>query len=211
MKKLDFGCGNGGYPGGDAVHPRDRGSWLEKCGDTDTVAIDIDFQAVKEARRRIGRDIHIMAADGKHLPFADGSFDYVREWGVLHHIPNYAEALDEIARVLKKGGAFMACETVDNDPLYAFCRTIVGNWKGARIESRFTSAQLMAEVGKRFHIEAVQGWYRPLIIDIPCYYRESYPGWIVGLYWQYYASRIYSKFKLLPRFARHVTVTAVRK
>ncbi len=211
MRKLDFGCGNGGYPGGDAVHPRDRGSWLEKYGNPDTLAIDINLRAIKEARRRTGRDISFVVAEGRKLPFADNLFDYVREWGVLHHIPNYPVALKEIARVLKKGGTFVACETVDNDPFYAYCRTVVGNWKGARIESRFKSEEFLKEVEKHFELQEVEYWHRPLIADVPAYFFDEYPGMVIGLYWQYYASQILSRLGLLPRFARHVAVKAIRK
>ncbi|MFO8101213.1 MAG: class I SAM-dependent methyltransferase [Dehalococcoidia bacterium] len=211
MRKLDFGCGSGGYPGGDAVHPRDRGSWLEKYGDPDTIAIDIDLRAIREARRRTGRDVSFLLADGKKLPFVDNSLDYVREWGVLHHVVNYLEAIEEIARVLKEGGEFVACETVDNDPIYSFCRTVVGNWKGTPIESRFKSEELLKEIEKYFKFEQVEFWHRPLVVDIPSYFLDRYPGMFIGLYWQYYASRMLYKVRLLPHFARHVAIRAIRK
>ncbi|MFO8009233.1 MAG: class I SAM-dependent methyltransferase [Dehalococcoidia bacterium] len=211
MWKLDFGCGNGGYPGGDGVHPRGRGSWLQREGDDRTIAIDIDPSAVEEARRRVKNGAIFLIADGRRMPFADASFDYVREWGVLHHIPHYEQPIKEIARVLKTGGTFVACETIDNDPLYSICRTIVGNWKGASIESRFKSNTFLAELEKYFEIDQVEYWYRPLIVDIPSYFFESYPGWVAGLYWQYYGSKFYQKLRLLPRFARHVTITATKR
>ena len=39
-------------------------------------------------------------------PFADGSFDAVVACLVFEHIPDYAEAIAEIARVLEPGGQF---------------------------------------------------------------------------------------------------------
>ncbi len=211
MMKLDFGCGNGGYPGTDAVHPRNRGSWLESHGDSNTVAIDVEPIRVKEARYKINRDISFVLADGRRLPFSDGSFDYVREWGVMHHIGNWEKALNDIARVMKKGAIMEACETVDNDPLYAWCRTVAGNWKGSPIESRFKSAEFLTGLQKHFTIDNVEYWHRPLVVDIPAYFLNSFPGMIIGLYWQYYSTRLLSRLGLLPRFARHVSVRAIRK
>lgn len=38
------------------------------------------------------------------IPYASGSFDIVFSHGVLHHVPDIAQAQSEIARVLKPGG-----------------------------------------------------------------------------------------------------------
>jgi len=211
VRKLDFGCGNGGYPGGDGVHPRDRGSWLEKNGGEDTIAFDIDSRAINEAKRRIGDGVAFLLADGRKLPFKEDSFDYIREWGTLHHIPNYVQAIAEIARVLKKGGTFVACETLDDDPIYSMCRSIVGSWKGNPIESRFKSRELLKELEKHFEFRQVDYWHRPLIVDVPSYFFDSYPGFVAGLYYQYYGSKLFAKMKILPRFARHITITAAKR
>lgn len=42
--------------------------------------------------------------DAEGLPFADGSFDVVYTYGVLHHTPDTAGAVNEIHRVLRPGG-----------------------------------------------------------------------------------------------------------
>ncbi len=211
MRKLDFGCGNGGFPGQDAIHPHDRGSWLLKNGDEDTVALDIDPGAITAARTRIKNHTQFVISDGRYLPFNDDSFDYIREWGTLHHIHDYEFAVKEIARVLKSSGTFAACETIDNDPFYSMCRTLVGSWKGNRIQSRFDSKNLITSFEKYFEIQQVEYWYRPLLIDLPSYFFEHYPGWVYGVYFQYYGSKLRRKLRLLPRFARHVTILATKK
>lgn len=43
------------------------------------------------------------------LPFETGSFDIVVSFGVLEHVPNDAESMKEIRRVLRDDGAFFFC------------------------------------------------------------------------------------------------------
>src|SRR4051812_39479237 len=42
--------------------------------------------------------------DGRHIPFADGTFDVVFSSNTLEHVPHLAELHREIHRVLKPGG-----------------------------------------------------------------------------------------------------------
>ncbi len=51
-------------------------------------------------------------ADGKRLPFRDGSFDLVLCLYGLHHFRGYFEALCEIARVLKPTGTFALIDPI---------------------------------------------------------------------------------------------------
>lgn len=46
--------------------------------------------------------------DAQHLPFADASFDGVIANHMLYHVPNLAQAVAEIRRVLKPTGTFYA-------------------------------------------------------------------------------------------------------
>jgi SAM-dependent methyltransferase len=55
-------------------------------------------------RLGLGDRVTTTAADGEHLPFADGSFDIVFGHAVLHHLPDLHQAFAEFARVLKPGG-----------------------------------------------------------------------------------------------------------
>jgi len=45
-----------------------------------------------------------MVADCERLPFADGIFDLVYSWGVIHHTPDTETAAREIVRVARPGG-----------------------------------------------------------------------------------------------------------
>jgi SAM-dependent methyltransferase len=70
-------------------------------------AIDLTPTAVELTRRRLelhDLDAIVCEADAEELPFADGSFDFVWSWGVIHHPAHTERAIAEIARVLRPGG-----------------------------------------------------------------------------------------------------------
>lgn len=75
-------------------------------------AFDFSEEQVARARRRLaGRaGIEIRQADATAMPYGSASFDAVIEVGILHHIPRWREALPEIVRVLRPGGAFCFAE-----------------------------------------------------------------------------------------------------
>jgi SAM-dependent methyltransferase len=103
-----------------ADFPRWRGRRVLEIGcgvGTDTVrfaragaeitAVDLTETAVTLTRghlEQLGLPGEVRQADAESLPFADGSFDLVWSWGVLHHTPDTARAVGEVARVLAPGG-----------------------------------------------------------------------------------------------------------
>jgi SAM-dependent methyltransferase len=69
--------------------------------------VDLTERAIALTRTRLGfagltSDLRV--ADAEMLPFPDASFDLVYSYGVLHHSPDTARAVDEVARVLRPGG-----------------------------------------------------------------------------------------------------------
>ncbi|MES1221327.1 MAG: methyltransferase domain-containing protein, partial [Bacteroidota bacterium] len=58
-------------------------------------------------------------ADAQALPFDDESFDYVFSFECLEHVPSPQKMLDEIFRVLKKGGKiYLTTENYSNAYAY---------------------------------------------------------------------------------------------
>jgi SAM-dependent methyltransferase len=75
--------------------------------DARLTGIDLTERAVEHSRKRFdlfGLKSELRVADAESLPFASESFDLVYSWGVLHHSPNIARAIDETWRVLRHGG-----------------------------------------------------------------------------------------------------------
>ncbi|MEA2276741.1 MAG: hypothetical protein QOI62_1392 [Solirubrobacteraceae bacterium] len=69
--------------------------------------VDLTEHAIALVRRRVeheGGEAELLQADAERLPFADGTFDRVYSWGVLHHTPDTAQAVREALRVLRPGG-----------------------------------------------------------------------------------------------------------
>ena len=74
-------------------------------------AVDVDLEALKRARRKDPR-VRLVCADAQALPFRDGAFDSVVESLAFCSIPDPAQALGEVRRVLRKGGELRMLEHV---------------------------------------------------------------------------------------------------
>jgi len=93
---LELGCGNG-----KTLSAMNQREW-------DVTAIDLSPRGLQLAGRACGgpEGAHRAAADVRHLPFHDGSFDAIFAFHILGHLSRAgrAEALPEILRVARPGG-----------------------------------------------------------------------------------------------------------
>jgi ubiquinone/menaquinone biosynthesis C-methylase UbiE len=92
---LEVGCGNG------ELSKHIAGKYR-----LNVIGVDIDPDMVKRAQESIDGvgTVDFLAVDATKLPFPDGQFDIVLSSGVMHHISNWLDALEEINRVLKPRG-----------------------------------------------------------------------------------------------------------
>lgn len=91
---LDFGCGSKPYK-----------ELFSHC--KSYVGCDIETSGHDHAKEKI--DYYY---DGKTLPFADGTFDWIFSSEVFEHVFNLDEILDELNRVLVHGGGDFSYCTV---------------------------------------------------------------------------------------------------
>jgi SAM-dependent methyltransferase len=76
-------------------------------GGADVTGVDLSSSAMALARQNFsqhGLPADLREADGEHLPFADGTFDFVYAHGVVQYTANDRALVDECRRVLKPGG-----------------------------------------------------------------------------------------------------------
>jgi ubiquinone/menaquinone biosynthesis C-methylase UbiE len=80
--------------------------WAE--AGADTFGTDLTDRAIELTGRRLrGSSLRglLTISNAEELPFADESFDLVYSWGVLHHTPHTRRAIQEVRRVLRRGGS----------------------------------------------------------------------------------------------------------
>jgi SAM-dependent methyltransferase len=106
---IDLGCGTGRY---------------FRClrNVNSLIGVDVSPDMLRLARHPVGEDdilfpITLMCNSIADVNFADGSFDLVYAMGVFgHYLPLDAYILDNVSRMLKKGGKFVFTTVDVNSP-----------------------------------------------------------------------------------------------
>lgn len=97
---LEIGCGRGA---GASLIRRQFSPGL-------VCAMDLDPLMIRRACHYLGPEdlgeISFCVADALNLPHPDSSFDAIFSFGVLHHVPDWQGALQEVGRVLKPHGIY---------------------------------------------------------------------------------------------------------
>ena len=81
------------------------------------VAVDASAAMLQAAKRRLQAfsNIDLRRGELEALPIADGRLDAATLMLVLHHVPDPARALTEVARVLKPGGQVIIADMLPHD------------------------------------------------------------------------------------------------
>lgn len=95
-KIAEIGCGFG-----------DRIEILNEMGYTDVLGVDIDEYMVEKAK---GNGLNVQFGSLEQTGLESATFDAILVENVFHHISEYEKALDEINRILKRGGTLSLIE-----------------------------------------------------------------------------------------------------
>jgi SAM-dependent methyltransferase len=118
------------------------------------VGVDLSY-AVEAAQENFGRSpqVLICQADIAHLPFAEGTFDYIVSIGVLHHTPDTRRFFSCLPRLLRPGGEIAVwvypdegdyvtraawipfTSRIPHRMFYRFCKVLV-NWAARHRDSQ---------------------------------------------------------------------------
>jgi len=96
---LEIGCGRG----------VGVGLILDRFGAAHVDGFDLDPEMVELARRRtaqFGDRVRLWVGDATAIDAPDSAYDAVFDFGIVHHVPDWRQAVAEVARVLRPGGFF---------------------------------------------------------------------------------------------------------
>ena len=102
FRLLDIGCGTGTFVGMLAAT-----SLPAEVVGLDYSPAMCQVASSKASCFRVENRARFVTGDSEHLPFAEGSFDFVTCSNSFHHYPHQQNVVTEIRRVLRPGGQFM--------------------------------------------------------------------------------------------------------
>ena len=82
---------------------------------TRVCAVEMSTEMLAVAARNRARDgvkLHLLAADAKHVPFADQSVGMITSNSLIHHIPDPRAVFQEIARIARPGAPILIRDLV---------------------------------------------------------------------------------------------------
>ncbi len=137
---LEVGCGEG--TGAKQI----LRYWQPKYLD----AIDLDPKMIARAKRRVGNEnVVFRVGDVADLSFAaNNTYDAVFDFGILHHVPNWQDAINELLRVLKPGGLLY----IEDGSIEAFTKNRFGRFLGRILDhpyaQMYTKPAFEQQIGK---------------------------------------------------------------
>ena len=136
LRVLEVGCGRG--VGTQII--------FEQLGAREVHAFDLDPEMVSLARARLSRysggRLKLFVGDVTAIAAPDGSYDAVFDFGIIHHVPVWQHALQEIARVLRPGGRFFFEEVTS----HALNRWSYRTFLTHPMENRFDAKEFISEL-----------------------------------------------------------------
>lgn len=150
---LDLACGTG-Y--GAAMMSRTARS---------VTGVDVDIDAVREAKSECDGKAAVLLGDGLCLPFADGRFDVITSFETLEHLQERPAFLAELRRVLSPDGVLVL-----STPNANFTLPVGGKPANPFHIFEYTPDELRAELNASFQIDRLMGQALRGDFGIPPFY-----------------------------------------
>ena len=139
MRVLEIGCGRG--VGTELI--------FERFGAREVYAFDIDPDMIKKARKRLSAyspdRLKLTVGDVTAIEAENETFDVIFDFWIIHHIPNWQDAVAEISRVLKPGGRFFFQEVSS----HALSRWSYRTFLEHPTENRFSCKEFVSELERQ--------------------------------------------------------------
>ena len=119
----------------------------------ETVSIDFSPLAVRNTKlllKEANLHGHVLLADARYLPFRNSQFDAAYSYGVIHHIPNVSEVLEEVRRVLRSSGLFMGMVYNRDSLLYAYSILYLHGIKEGLLAQGMSEVDIASDFSERF-------------------------------------------------------------
>lgn len=150
---LDIACGTG------------FGIGLMKDHACSVVGVDVDIEAARTAAMECGDNSSVLLGDGLSLPFADEGFDIVTSFETLEHLHERQAFLEELRRVLKRGGRLIL-----STPNANYTEPVDGRPKNMFHVHEYTPDELRRELDEVFVVETFVGQALRSDFGIPPFY-----------------------------------------
>ena len=147
---LELGCGRG--IGAQIL--------LDTFGARRVEAFDLDPRMIAAAQQKLAPyedRLRLFVGDATKIDAPDASYDAVFDFAILHHIPNWRDAIREVSRVLKPNGRFYASEVLRRFITHPVWRRAFHHPQQDRFDAD-TFAQALTESG--FQVLASQHLYQ---------------------------------------------------
>jgi len=119
----------------------------------EVVSVDFSPLATRSASlllKEANLEGHILLTDARYLPFRDSQFDVVYSFGVIHHIPNISEVLEQVRRALRPGGLFTGMVYNRDSLLYAYSILYLHGVKEGLTAQGMSEIEIASKFSERF-------------------------------------------------------------
>ena len=151
---LDYGCGPGTFL-----------MKLNKLSNSNLYGVDISDEFIEQSINNFKKyninNIKVQKVEPEKLPFEDQKFDVILIVDVIHHLDDIKKNINEIKRILKKGGKLLIYEPNKLNPLIWLTHLIDKNERGLL---RVGSFRKYREIFDDKEFEIIQESYNGIVI-----------------------------------------------